>query len=225
MSRPDSRSRDLVSGALLVTGGLLGAAVPVVHPMKVTGYYSHPMTGPSHLLLLAAVLLVSLGLPGLVARQPEALRRWAALGAAGVFVGEWLLDGTHGIVDGAVLPAVVHAAHAGNVDPVPLVTAVQNGPLGVLTDLGVPVMILGCVTLGVALFRGAAATRLPRAAAVLLAACWALFPLRFVFPVVAGADVALPYVSLLVVGASLWRAPETAPARAVSHGTPSPTPA
>ncbi len=234
MSRPDSRpvprARDLVSGVLLVLGGLLGAAVPVVHPMKVAGYYSHPMTGPSHLLLLAAVLLVSLGLPGLVARQPDARRRWAALGAAGVFVGEWLLDGTHGIVDGAVLPAVVHAAHSGNVDPVPLVAAVQHGPLGVLTDLGVPIMILGCLVLGVTLFRGAAATRLPRAAAVLLGGCWVLFPFRFVFPVVAGQDVALPYVALLLVGASLWRASDAArgdavAARAVPHAAPSPTPA
>lgn len=218
-----SRTSDRTSGALLVLGGLLGAAVPVLHPMKVTGYYSHPMTGPSHLLLLAAVLLVSLGLPGLVARQPAAQRPWAAAGAAGVFVGEWLLDGTHGIVDGAVLPAVVHAAHAGGADARALVAAAQAGPLAVLAALGVPVMIAGCVALGVALFRGAAATRLPRPAAVLLASCWALVPLRFVLPAVAGADVALPYVALLVVGASLWRAPDAAPdaspARAGSPAT------
>jgi hypothetical protein len=219
--RPTGR----LSGALLVLGGLLGAAVPVLHPMKVAGYYSHPMTGPSHLLLLAAVLVVSLGLPGLVARQPDALRPWAALGAAGVFVGEWLLDGTHGVVDGAVLPAVVHAAHATGADPRALVAAVAAGPLGVLTDLGVPVMILGCVTLGAALVRGSAASGVPRWAGVLVASCWALFPLRFVLPAVAGADVALPYVALLVVGASLWRAPRGAAARAAAPAVGAAAPA
>jgi hypothetical protein len=190
-------------GALLLVGGALGAAVPVLHPAHDAGYYVHELTAPSHLLLLVAVLLVSLGLPGLVARQPDGVRPLATLGAAGVFVGEWLLDGTHAIVDGAVMPALARGSHAGGVSPHALAARIDAGPLGTLTGIGVPVMIVGCLVLGVALWRGAAFTRVPRWAAVLLACCWTLFPLRFVLPAVAGVDVMLPYVALGVVGAAL----------------------
>jgi hypothetical protein len=194
-----------VSGLLLLLGGVLGAAVPLLHPAKDADYYAHAMTAPSHLLLLAAVLLVSLGLPGLVARQPDAVRPWAAAAAALVFVGEWLLDGTHGIIDGAVLPALSgHAATARLVaDPHRLGALLDAGPLGTLTTLGVPVMIAGCVALGVVLWRGSSATPVPRWAALLLALCWVLVPLRFVLPAVAGVDVMLPYVALGCLGVAL----------------------
>ena len=203
-----SRLLARLPGALLVIGGALGAAVPVLHPAHGPGYYVHQLTAPSHLLLLVAVLLVSLGLPGLVARHPDGVRPLATLGAAGVFVGEWLLDGTHGIVDGAVMPALARGAHGGGASaasPHALAALIEAGPLGTLTGIGVPVMIVGCVVLGVALWRGAAVTRVPRWAAVLLACCWMLFPLRFVLPAVAGVDVMLPYVALGVVGAALLR--------------------
>jgi hypothetical protein len=42
---------------------------------------------------------------------------------------------------------------------------------------------------------------------------------------VAGADVALPYVALLVVGASLWRAPRGAAARAAAPAVGAAAPA
>jgi hypothetical protein len=94
-----------------------------------------------------------------------------------------------------------------------------------LTGIGVPVMIVGCLVLGVALWRSAADTRIPRSAAVLLACCWMLFPLRFVLPAVAGVDVMLPYVALGIVGAALLRdgtrarTPASAPdARRVATG-------
>ena len=206
-------------GALLVIGGALGAAVPVLHPAHDAGYYVHQLTAPSHLLLLIAVLLVSLGLPGLVARHPDGVRPLATLGAAGVFVGEWLLDGTHGIVDGAVMPALAHGAHAGGPSAHALAALIDAGPLGTLTGIGVPVMIVGCLVLGVALWRGAAVTRVPRWAAVLLACCWTLFPLRFVLPAVAGVDVMLPYVALGIVGAALLRDGTRARAASGSHET------
>ena len=212
-----SRLLARLPGALLVLGGALGAAVPVLHPVHDAGYYVHRMTAPSHLLLLLAVLLVSLGLPGLVARQPDGVRPLAALGAAGVFVGEWLLDGTHGIVDGAVMPALAHGSHAGGASPHALAAMIDAGPLGTLTGIGVPVMIVGCLVLGGALWRGAAATHVPRGAAVLLACCWALFPLRFVLPAVAGVDVMLPYVALAVVGAALLRDGASARTPAGAH--------
>src|SRR3990170_1490320 len=101
------------------------------------------MPSPFSTPLSGAVLLVSLGLPGLVAAQPERLRPWAAVGAALVFVGEWLLDGTHGIVDGAVLPALVQHG-AGGAHAAGLAQALAAGPLGALTDVGVPVIIGGC---------------------------------------------------------------------------------
>ena len=200
-----SRLLARLPGALLVLGGALGAAVPVLHPAHGADYYVHQLTAPSHLLLLVAVLLVSLGLPGLVARHPDRVRPLAALGAAGVFVGEWLLDGTHGVVDGAVMPALAHGSHAGGASPHALAALIDAGPLGTLTGIGVPVMIVGCLVLGAALWRGAAVTRIPRWAAVLMACCWALFPLRFVVPTVAGVDVMLPYVALGVIGAALLR--------------------
>ena len=211
-----------VAGLLLLLGGVLGAAVPLLHPAKDGAYYAHAMTAPSHLLLLAAVLLVSLGLPGLVARQPEAVRPWAAAAVALVFVGEWLLDGTHGIVDGAVLPALSgHAATASLVaDPHRLAALLDAGPLGTLTGVGVPVMIAGCVALGAALWRGSTATPVPRWAALLLALCWILVPLRFVLPAVAGLDVMLPYVAFACLGAALLaerRPGAVAAGRPVAH--------
>jgi hypothetical protein len=81
-------------------------------------------------------------------------------------------------------------------------------------------MIVGCLLLGVALWRGAAVTRVPRWAAVLTACCWTLFPLRFVLPAVAGVDVMLPYVALGVVGAALLRGGARARTPAGAHGAP-----
>jgi hypothetical protein len=220
-----------LAAAALVTGGLLGAAVPAAHPAHGPGYYTDPRTAPVHLLLFVAVLVVSLGLPGLVAAQPGRLRPWAAAGAVLLFVGEWLLDGTHGIVDGAVLPALVqHGAgpHAvataggaglrdaalahGAVNHATLAQALAAGPLGTLVDVGVPVIILGCVVLGVVLARGRV---VPRTVAALLGLCWVLVPVSFVVPAVRGLDVALPYVAFAAVGGALLvrtRAARTAPA-------------
>jgi hypothetical protein len=205
-----------LSGAALLAGGVLGVAVPAAHPAHGPAYYTDPMTAPVHVLLFVAVLLVSLGLPGLVGAQPERLRPWSAAGAALVFVGEWLLDGTHGIVDGAVLPALVQhgdvgAAH-GATRGVGLAEALASGPLGTLVDVGVPVMIAGCVALGVVLARGRV---VPRTVAALLGLCWVLVPVSFVVPAVRGLDVALPYVAFAAVGGALLvrtRAARTAPA-------------
>ena len=215
-----SRLFPRLPGALLLLAGPLSSAFPVLHPAHGAGYYVHQLTAPSHLLLLVAVLLVSLGLPGLAARHPDGVRPLATLGAAGVFLGEWLLDGTHGIVDGAVMPALARGAHAGPVDASPhaLAALIEAGPLATLTGIGVPIMIVGCLVLGVALWRGAAATGVPRWVAVLLACCWTLFPLRFVLPAVAGVDVMLPYVALGVVGAALLRYDARARTPAGAHG-------
>jgi hypothetical protein len=74
------------SGVALLAGGVAGTIVPALHPEHGAGYYLHAMTATSHLLLFCAVLLVSLGLPGLVAHGGAS--RWAAqLGAAAAFVG------------------------------------------------------------------------------------------------------------------------------------------
>jgi len=195
-----------VSGALLILGGALGVAVPAAHPSHGPAYYTDHRTAPVHLLLFGAVLLVSLGLPGLVAAQPARWRPWAAAGATLVFVGEWLLDGTHAIVDGAVLPAlvqqgVVGAAH-GATRGVGLAQALAAGPLGTLVDVGVPIMIAGCLALGIILLRAGA---LSRVAAALLAGCWILVPVSFVVPAVRGLDVALPYVAFAALGIALLR--------------------
>jgi hypothetical protein len=195
-----------VSGLLLVLGGALGVAVPAAHPNHGPAYYTDHRTAPVHLLLLGAVLLVSLGLPGLVAAQPTRWRPWAAASAALVFVGEWLLDGTHGIVDGAVVPALVQHGAVGAVHGATrgagLAEVLAAGPLGTLVDVGVPVMIVGCIALGVALARGGA---VPRWTAALLACCWVLVPVSFVVPAVRGLDVALPYVAFLALGGALLR--------------------
>src|SRR5215210_3292133 len=96
------------SGITLLAGGVAGTIVPALHPAHGAGYYLQPMTAASHLLLFCAVLLVSLGLPGLAAHGGEG--RWAAyIGAAAAFVGLWCLDGTHGLIDGSVLPALAAA--------------------------------------------------------------------------------------------------------------------
>ncbi|HZF68854.1 MAG TPA: hypothetical protein VEZ47_12505 [Gemmatirosa sp.] len=195
-----------VSGLLLVLGGALGVAVPALHPNHGPAYYTDHRTAPVHLLLLGAVLLVSLGIPGLVAAQGPRWRPWAALSASLVFVGEWLLDGTHGIVDGAVVPALVQHGAVGAVHGATrgagLADVLAAGPLGTLVDVGVPVMIVGCIALGVVLARGGV---VPRWVAVLLACCWVLVPVSFVAPAVRGFDVALPYVAFLALGGALLR--------------------
>ena len=208
-----------LSGAALLAAGLLGAAVPVVHPAHGPAYYADPMTAPAHLLLFGAVLLVSLGFPGVVAAQPERLRPWAAAGAALLFVGEWLLDGTHGIVDGAVLPALVQHG-ADGVHDAGLAQALAAGPLGALTDVGVPVIIAGCLTLGAVLARGGV---VPRWVALLLAFCWVLAPVSFVVPALRAVGVALPYVAFAALGGALLlrsagaRAPHPGGAARVAH--------
>lgn len=203
-----------VSGLLLLAGGIVGAIVPLSHPNHGPAYYADPMTSPVHLLLLAAVLLVSLGLPGLVNAQPERWRTWAAVAAALVFTGEWLLDGTHAIVDGAITPAlvqqgIVDTSHGG-AHGMGLAQALSAGPLGTLVDVGVPTLILGCIALGTVLFR---ARTVPRAAALLLALCWVLVPVSFIVPGVRGFDVALPYVAFGVLGlTSMLGGTRTSPA-------------
>lgn len=191
-----------LSGVTLLVAGLLGASVPAAHPSHGPAYYADPMTAPVHLLLFVAVLILSLGLPGLVLAQPERQRSWTAVGVALTFAGEWLLDGTHGIVDGAILPALVQHGAAG-VHGAGLPQLIAAGPLGVMTDVGVPMMIAGCITLGITLGRGGV---VPRWAAVLLALCWVLVPLSFIVPSARGVGVALPYVAFAAVGSTLlWR--------------------
>ncbi len=63
-----------------------------------------------------------------------------------------------------------------------------------------PVLIVGCLTLGAALVRG---TTVPRWTAVLLAGCGALAPVSFAFPALRGPGVALPYVAFAALGAAL----------------------
>jgi hypothetical protein len=228
-----------LSGAILVTGGLVGAGVPVLHPVHGPAYYADPMTATSHLVLLAAVALVSLGLPGLVAAQGGRVRTLAGLGVALVFVAEWLLDGVHSVVDGVVLPALAQdptvramlaqgsaggaraagdAAAHGSAHAPALGVLLDAGPLGTLAGLGVPVMILGCLVLGAAVWRGGA---LPRWTGALVALSWALFPLSFVAPQLQGWDVSLPYVAFTALGgAMLARAGRLAGHGAVADGVP-----
>ncbi|HEV2149760.1 MAG TPA: hypothetical protein VGR37_20335 [Longimicrobiaceae bacterium] len=188
------------SGALLLAGGAAGIMVPVLHPAKDAGYYAHAMTGPSHLLLLAAVVLVSLGLPGACAAQPERVRGLAAAGAALVWVANLVLDGIHGLLDGAVLPVLHHAQAATGVDPVAVATILDAGPLGILFEAAGPVFGVGAVMFGTAIVRGRA---MPRAVGLLVATGWLLMPVSFIFPAIRPLAVALPYVAFAALGVAL----------------------
>jgi hypothetical protein len=210
--------------AALVAGALLGIAVPVLHPAHGAGYYASPMTAGSHLLLFAAVLLVSLGLPALVATG-AAHRTAGRAGGALYFVGLWALDGSHGLVDGAVLPtlarrvpAVGHALHAGHASQ----DLLAGGPMGPIVDAAIPCFALGSLLLAAALWR---ARVLPRAVAALLAVAWALVPVSFAVPALRAPAVALPYVALLAVGAALLaRRPAGGPAGAPAPAADGPLP-
>jgi len=204
MSYMSSRFIHRTSGGALLAGGVAGTIVPALHSAHGAGYYLHAMTAASHLLLFCAVLLVSLGLPGLVARGGAG--RWAAhIGAAAAFVGLWCLDGTHGLIDGAVLPALA-AAHA------PFAAALASGhasqellaagPLGTITTIGIPLFAVGSLLLGITLAR---AGRLPRLVGWATAGAWVLAPVSFVIPALRGVGVALPYVSLAGAGVALLR--------------------
>jgi hypothetical protein len=198
------------AGLALLVGGALGALVPVLHPGHGPGYYTHPMTAASHLLLFAAVLVVSLGLPGL-ARTGGAGRATAFAGAALLFVGEWCLDGTHGLVDGAVLPALAARQPAVAAWLAPGHASQDlfaNGALGTIVNAGVPLFILGALLLGVTIAR---ARQLPRAVGWGLALGWVLMPPSFVFPVLRAPAVALPYVAFGACGVALLLARRSAP--------------
>lgn len=197
-----SRFIHRASGVALLAGGVAGTIVPTLHPPHGAGYYVHAMTAASHLLLFAAVLLVSLGLPGLVAHGAGG--RWAAqIGAAAAFVGLWCLDGTHGLIDGAVLPALA-AADATFAAALSSGHASQDllaaGPLGTITTIGIPLFAVGSILLGTALAR---AGRLPRFVGWAIAAAWILAPVSFMIPALRGIGVALPYVALAAAGAAL----------------------
>ena len=192
------------SGVALLAGGVAGTIVPAFHPAHGAGYYLHEMTAASHLLLFCAVLLVSLGLPGLVAHGGGG--RWTAqIGAAATFVGLWCLDGTHGLIDGAVLPALA-AAHPTFAVPLASGQASQEllaaGPLGTITTIGIALFAVGSLLLGISLAR---AGRLPRIVGWAIAGAWALAPVSFILPALRGVGVALPYVALAGAGIALLR--------------------
>ena len=192
----------VIPAALLVVGGALGALVPVLHPGHGPGYYANPATASSHLLLFAAVLAVSLGLPALV-REGAGQRVGAALGAACYFVGLWCLDGTHGIVDGAVMPAL--AAHQ------PKAAALlahghasqdllAAGPMATIVDAGIGLFAAGSLLLGVALARTG---RVPRPVGWALAVAWAGMPVSIFVPDLRLVALALPYLAVAAAGAAL----------------------
>ena len=190
------------SGVALLAGGVAGTIVPALHPAHGPGYYQHGMTATSHLLLFCAVLLVSIGLPGLVTHGAGGT--WAAqTGAAAAFVGLWCLDGTHGLIDGAVLPTLAAAeptfstALASGHASQELLAA---GPLGTITTVGIPLFAVGSLLLGITLAR---AGRLPRLAGWAIAGAWVLAPVSFMIPALRGLGVALPYVALAGAGLAL----------------------
>jgi len=194
------------SGVALLAGGVAGAIVPALHPEHGAGYYLNPMTAASHVLLFCAVLVVSLGLPGLAAHG-GASRRVAYIGAAAMFVGLWCLDGTHGVIDGAVLPAlaagdatvasVLASGHASQ-------EMLAAGPLGTITGVGIPLFAIGSLMLGITLAR---AGRLPPLVGLVVAVAWVIAPVSFMIPSLRGVGVALPYVALAGAGIALLVAP------------------
>lgn len=200
------------SAAALFVGGLAGAFVPLLHPGHGHGYYTHPLTTASHLLLFGAVLTVSVGLPGLFAFGTNG-RGPALLGTAALFAGLWCLDGSHGLIDGAVLPvlAATQPSVAALLAPGQASQdLLASGPLGLITTVGIGAYILGSLLLGVALVR---AQHLPRPAGWMVALAWILMPPSFVFPVLRAPGVALPYLALALAGAMLARRTSTPRAR------------
>jgi hypothetical protein len=145
---------------------------------------------------------VSLGLPALVATG-AAMRTAGRAGGALYFVGLWALDGSHGLIDGAVLPALAHrvpAVHHALQAGHPSQDLLANGPMGLIVGAAIPCFALGSLLLAAALWR---ARVLPRPVAGLLAVAWALAPVSFVVPSLRAPGVALPYVALLAAGAAL----------------------
>src|SRR5437588_8666172 len=89
-------------GVPLLLGGLIGAVCQYLHPDTA----NNSLFVPLHLALFAAVMLVLLGLPALVARQIERSGPLGALGGACLFVGLACVDLLHSVLVFGMLPAL-----------------------------------------------------------------------------------------------------------------------
>lgn len=189
-----------LSGLSLALGGLLAVAGALLEPTA-SGleYATNPLTVASHGLGGAAVLLVMLGLPGLLAYQAE---RAGFLGLAGTLVVFFclpLLDLTHDYLDAAIKPALASMPQTAPllVAGGPLDEALAQGAVaGMISQLG-PFLLLGLILLGVATIRAGV---LPRWSGALLIVAALLVPLGFFVPLLEGLAFAFPYAALGTVG-------------------------
>src|SRR5262249_40100477 len=145
----------VLSGSSLIAGGIAGVVAHVLHlqyhptnPAQVAPYVTK--NEPVHLLLFAAVLLVLLGLPGLLARQHE---RTGVFGLAGfihvyfgLVCGEWM----HCVVEiGIYLSMVDQVAN----DMVAVIDRMYGGgsPYAYLEMMGGWILLLGVLMLGISM--------------------------------------------------------------------------
>ena len=94
-------------GLALMLGGILFATGPLTHPPADTAEYAlYPLWVPSHLLGGIALLLITLGLVGLYARQSEKVGLAGLIGFILTFVGSTLGAGALFFIDVVVFPFI-----------------------------------------------------------------------------------------------------------------------
>jgi hypothetical protein len=133
----------LIAGCALATLGFLGVSFAV----RATGdaRFTDPLWQPLYGVLLAGSVLVVLGLPAVLAAHGSASRRLTLIGYVAMFAPLVMLNVAETSIEAFVKPYLV--GHGG-------LPAQDPAGLGVFEMVALLLLIVGCVSLAVAVFRG-----------------------------------------------------------------------
>jgi len=164
------RTLFVLSGVLLIAGGIGGVVAHVLHLQYHPTHVSQIMpyvskSEPVHVLLFASVLLVMLGLPGVLIRQHEKTGVVGLIGFVFVYFGLMFGEGLHCVLEFGIYPAM--AKQVPN-EMISVIDQMYHGsPYAFLEVGGSGLLLLGVLMLGASMLK---AGILPRWTALLLLA-------------------------------------------------------